>query len=139
MINESKHRRGPYFIVKIYKYSFTQNHCTKWLLGMCILKFMYHLVHKILVQSDSYAFVRNGLLCTKWSFFMKWSLYEMTWYCYMHCIWLWIPVVCLHGPLLIWFTKDISTYEANKLTFELSMNCIRFMMYFHFEMHTEYF
>ena len=29
----------------------------------------YHLVQKILVRSYSYAFVRNGLPCTKWSLF----------------------------------------------------------------------
>ena len=33
------------------------------------VKIQVHLIQKILVQSDSYAFVRNGLPCTKWSLF----------------------------------------------------------------------
>ena len=38
------------------------------------VKIQVHLVQKILVRSDSYAFVRNGLPCTKR------SLYEVTWH-----------------------------------------------------------
>ena len=55
----------------LYELVFVRNGlCMKRFLGVYVKYiFRYHLVQKILVRSDSHAFVRNGLPCTKWSLF----------------------------------------------------------------------